>query len=462
MATRLSESRVDHNGEALPKGVYALVNPQGEVVSYKDRWREHDENGVERQRSQSFSPRQFRSLDKARAAAIKHREEALEIVKAGDTVLRAEKAATLTIGELFKEWIANHAAHNTGERYARDSIRTWDKHIEPRLGRVKLGAPASDPGIIIRFHEDLQDAKLAISVRRSSLALLRSVLRWGRRRYPRALTADVSGLFQVPSYKRRRLIRAADPIAVERIIEAVLTRRHRDPLGPIRDAALVAAMGFTVSARPSEWLVSATWADVGKQTVQLQAVQNELGENSEVEVGLKTGARVALLLPNAYDRLMAYREALESRHGEQPDNALVFQVLSKDGPSGTRTASRSSGRRIITTAGPPGCGAPREKWRRRRPTPRTGSAPRSLHERRATAASTPPTPRATGTAPSQHERRSRAGEPKARPRQPTAKPPHCGTRTPSALGCTRATSGPERENRTHPLPVGAALRDERA
>jgi hypothetical protein len=38
------------------------------------------------------------------------------------------------------------------------------------------------------------------------------------------------------------------------------------------------------------------------------------------------------LLPNAYDRLMAYREALEARFGEQPDNALVFQVLSNDGP----------------------------------------------------------------------------------------------------------------------------------
>jgi hypothetical protein len=91
-------------------------------------------------------------------------------------------------------------------------------------------------------------------------------------------------------------------------------------------------MGFTVAARPSEWLASVTWADVGEHTVQLQAVQNALGEESDVEVGLQTGARAALLLPNAYDRLIAYREALEDRFGEQLDNALVFQVLSKDGP----------------------------------------------------------------------------------------------------------------------------------
>jgi integrase len=332
MATKLTESRVGHDGDRLPEGVFALVNPEGEVVSYKDRWREQDENGVLRQRSKSFSRREHGSLDKARAAAIDHRRGALEIVKAGDAVLRSEKAARLTLGQLFKEWIANHAAPNTGERYARDSIRTWDKHIEPRLGRVRLGALADDPGIVVRFHEDLQRAGLVISARRASLALLRSVLRWGRRRYPKVLTADVSGLFQVPSYKRRRLFRATDPLGLERIIEAVLNRPHRDPLGPVRDAALVAAMGFTVAARPSEWLMSVTWADVDAHSVQLQAVQNQLGEDSDVEVGLKTGARAALLLPNAYDRLISYRKALETRFGSQPDNALVFQVLSKQGP----------------------------------------------------------------------------------------------------------------------------------
>ncbi len=91
-------------------------------------------------------------------------------------------------------------------------------------------------------------------------------------------------------------------------------------------------MGFTVAARPSEWLVSATWRDVREGTVELQAVQNELGDESDAEVGLKTGARVALLLPNAYDRLIAYRRALEARFGPQPDNALVFQEVAKEGP----------------------------------------------------------------------------------------------------------------------------------
>ena len=139
------------------------------------------------------------------------------------------------------------------------------------------------PASFVRFHEHLQGAGLAISAQRASLKLLRAVLRWGRRRYPRTLTVDLSGLFQVPGHKRQRLMRATDPVAVERIIEAVLNRPHSQPLLPLRDAALVAAMGFTVAARPSEWLRSVTWADVRERTVELQAIQNELGEEAVSE-----------------------------------------------------------------------------------------------------------------------------------------------------------------------------------
>src|SRR4051795_1550159 len=78
--------------------------------------------------------------------------------------------------------------------------------------------------------------------------------------------------------------------------------------------------------------MSATWRDVREGRVELQAVQNEIGDESDAEIGLKTGARVALLLPNAYDRLIAYRRALDARFGPQPDNALVFQEVSKEGP----------------------------------------------------------------------------------------------------------------------------------
>jgi hypothetical protein len=110
-----------------------------------------------------------------------------------------------------------------------------------------------------------------------------------------------------------------------------------------------------------------------EHAVQLQAVQNALGEDSEVEVGLKTGARAALLLPNAYDRLMAYRQALEARFGEQPDNALVFQVLSKQGPlwyDDGFPVEWSADHYYRWTAR---VWRPARKVQRKRPTPRAGS-----------------------------------------------------------------------------------------
>src|SRR3954468_10706583 len=113
MASSFSESRVDHRGQPLPDGVYALVEPNGDVVSYKARWRERDANGVQRQRSKSFSRRDAGSLDRARAAAVAHRDGVREIVRAGDTVLRADRAAGILLGDLFKEWITHHAAPNT-------------------------------------------------------------------------------------------------------------------------------------------------------------------------------------------------------------------------------------------------------------------------------------------------------------------------------------------------------------
>lgn len=171
MATKLLESRVDHEGEPLPEGVYALVDPLGDVVSYKARWRESDENGVDRQRSKSFSRRALGSLDKARVAAVNHREAVLEIVRAGNAVARSEPAARLTLGELFKEWIAHHAAHNTGERYAKDSVRTWDKHIEPRLGRVKLAAIETDPGINEAWSPPSRSQSLRLAVSTLSAAI---------------------------------------------------------------------------------------------------------------------------------------------------------------------------------------------------------------------------------------------------------------------------------------------------
>jgi hypothetical protein len=331
MPLKLTERRIDHNSRALPKGVYALAREDGTIASYKVRWREESEEGVRRNAGKSFSIRKFGSLDRALEAARAYREEAINVVERGEAVLRVDRAASLTVDELFQEWCVKRGP-SLSKRYAEDAVKRWDREIAPRsIARVRLDRLSRDPSILTRLQDELEAEGMTAANRVQVLKLLRAVLRWGRRRHPNALTVELSGLFELPSQGPKRLAYAADAYGLERIIEAVLKRPARNPLLPARDAALVASMGFTVAARPSEWLYSVTWSDVHERSVELQRPDSNLDE-LDTGLGLKTGARAALLLPNARDRLLAYREGLEARYGAQPDRGLVFQALAEQGP----------------------------------------------------------------------------------------------------------------------------------
>jgi hypothetical protein len=338
MALKLTELRTDHQGDPLPPGVYGAARDDGTIAGYKVRWREEDDDGVRHNRAKFFSARKLGSLARAREHAVTYRQAAVEIVQRGDQVQRPDATIGMTVGDLFKVWITDHAARSLSERYATDAVRWWDREIARRpIARVRLSRLADDPAIITRFQDELTASGLPAASRVQVLKILRSVLRWGRRRYPRTLTVEFSGLFELPSQQRKRLIYAADPVAVERLIEAVLARPARNALVPIRDAALIAAMGFTVAARPSEWLRSTTWADLYDDTVEFQRPDARLTDvlepyDGELEEGLKTGARGALVFANAGDRLRAYRSELEARYGAQPEHGLVFQRLGAHGP----------------------------------------------------------------------------------------------------------------------------------
>jgi hypothetical protein len=331
MPLKLTERRTDHRERPLPKGVYALAREDGTIASYKVRWREEGDDGVPRNAGKSFSCRRLGSLDRALAAAKTYREGAIQVVKEGEAVLRPDRAASMTVDELFQEWCVKRGP-GLSKRYAEDAVKRWDREIAPRsIGRVRLDRLSRDLSILARLQDELEAEGMTPANRVQVLKLLRAVLRWGRRRHPNALTVELSGLFELPSQGPKRLAYAADAHGLERIIEAVLKRPARNPLLPLRDAALVAAMGFTVAARPSEWFYSVTWADVHERSVELQRPESSLDEPAP-GLGLKTGARAALLLPNARDRLLAYREALEARYGAQPDRGLVFQALAEQGP----------------------------------------------------------------------------------------------------------------------------------
>ncbi len=334
MGSKLHETRRDHLNRPLPAGIYALTKEDGTIVSFKARWREEDANGILRNAAKSFAIRKHKSPDHALEAAAAYRAKALSIVAATGTMPRPDPAAGMTVGELFREWCVKRGAA-LSQRYAEDAVKRWDREIAPRpIAKMRLERLSRDPSMIARFHDELELAGLTASNRTQILKILRAVLRWGRRRHPNALSIELSGLFELPPQSTNRLAYTADAYGIERIIEAVSRRPSHDALHPIRDAALVAAMGFTIAARPSEWLYSATWADLHENSVELQRPR----DNVELEtnhIGLKTGARAALLLPNAYDRITKYRNALTKRFGIQPSNGLIFQAHNAKGPAWT-------------------------------------------------------------------------------------------------------------------------------
>lgn len=281
----------------------------GAIVSYTVRWWEEDEDGIRRQPRKSFSERKCGSLDRALDEAVAFLAGAREAVKVSGSVAKPDTAGSMTVEEGFQEWLTIHGPE-VSQGYAEKSVRMWDNEIATRsISKVRLDRISDDAATLTRFQDSLISEGIGVSKRREVLKLLRAVLRWLRRRHPNALIVELSGVIQLPKQNRKRLAYAADATGLERIIEAILNRAARDDLLPLRDAALVAAIGFTIASRPSEWRRSVAWENVFDTTVELQRASDS---DPEVIEGLKTGARAALLLPNAADRIQRYREALEA------------------------------------------------------------------------------------------------------------------------------------------------------
>jgi hypothetical protein len=336
----LRESGFDHHGRTLPADVRAARRRDDDaLVSFRVRWRQVDDRGRLLRPSRSFAVRRLGSPDRALDAATFFRagaEEASRIYHRQD-----RPPGVLTADDVFREWTRIHAPGLTPD-YVAKMTRLWEREIAVRtIGAMRLKEISAEPSLLVRHQDELVEEGVGASMRREIWKLMRAVLRWGRRRHPDVLTVDVAGLIELPALDRVRLANAADPIGLERIIEAVLGRPTRDRLFALRDAAFVAALGFTVATRPSEWRLTATWEDLREDTVEMQ---RRGGTSGRRVGGLKRGAHVALLLPNARDRLLAYRDELESRFGRQPADALIFQVLDADGPMWIRP--RGGGRRV--------------------------------------------------------------------------------------------------------------------
>ncbi len=327
------EVGADHKGNELADGISGMVRTDtGMFTGYRIRWRQEDSDGVERQPSKSFSGKKHGGLDQALTAATAFLAGAHDAVKVDGSVPRTDPAANKTLETLLQEEWIKIRGKEVSAGYSHQMVSLWDRHISHRpLARTRLGRISDDPALLVRFQDELVAEGIKVTIRHEILKFVRALLRWLRSRHPNVLRVDVSGIVKPPKLKRSRLAYAADAIGVERIIEAVEKRPARNDLLVLRDAALVAAMSYTVASRPSEWIKTARRENLYPQSVELQRAA-DFGADEDAAPGLKTGAHVALVLPNAYDRIKAYMDAVDEMYGPQPGNALIFQVIGPDGP----------------------------------------------------------------------------------------------------------------------------------
>jgi hypothetical protein len=304
------EVGADHNGNELPDGVSGMVRTDsGMYTGYRIRWREEDGDGIERQPSKSFSGKKHGSLDQALTAATAFLAGARNAVKVDGSVPRTDPAANKTLEALLQqEWIKIRGKE-VGAGYAYRMASVWDRHISHRpLARTRLGRISDDPATLVRFQDELVADGIKATIRHEILKFVRALLRWLRTRHPNVLRIDVSGIVKPPKLKRNRLAYAADAIGIERIIESVLKRPARNDLLVLRDAALVAAMSYTVASRPSEWIKTA------RRGISIRSRSSCSGP--QISAPMRTGRRV--LRPALTSRLFCRTDTTGSRRTWTP------------------------------------------------------------------------------------------------------------------------------------------------
>jgi hypothetical protein len=331
----LKDGRLVGRGGQPLQGIYPNHRPDGSVFSWTVRWREPtgDRDPMGRRRYTNRSRSRKRPEE---AVALWQRVREL---RENDQVPSAASIAAAisrrTLDELSVEWNAE-AEDRVTAKHLREMARLWDNHVSPYIGHRTLAEVAADNAIFTRYQRDMAkgDRRQGLpaltdpSSQRKVLYLLRGVMARARREYPQALPADpTAGMFRMPSSRPERRPRPLDAIAVERVREAMLSRRSRSDLYPLRDATLVAGLSGVVATRPSE-LLAVTWDDVGETTVQLRYS----AAGGSIRSGTKTFPRAARLLAPVAEDFTRWRAAVEDHYGPQPGHGLVFQRTNAEGP----------------------------------------------------------------------------------------------------------------------------------
>jgi hypothetical protein len=338
----VTERKRTPDGEDLPNGIWAKYGAGGELIGFKVKWRERTGPSTSSQRAHTVRVAQPVRWRVALREALRYQRAALAIADRGEAVTRSGMSERVTLDELFTSWLRRYAGRELSARYVRESARLWGSHVSAmRLGEdgarcfgdLTIREVIDQPGWLVAYQEALEATGAGDASVRKILFLVRGVLERGQRWHPDVLIRNPAvSMFEMPTGKRRRLVRAPSLIAAHRVREAILNRRARDPLRPVIEAALVAAMAETIALRPSELLHSVRWEDLHDRSLWIQRAEPILDQVDDAEPGLKTGARSTLLLPTARDELLGLRAAIERRYGRQAGHGLIFQKIGSQGP----------------------------------------------------------------------------------------------------------------------------------
>jgi integrase len=263
------------------------VQKQGDG-RYKVRWRE-----MGRHRARVFAHK--RDAD-AYDGEIKRRQ------RLGEVGIADYAKKTLT--ELHDEWVESHVELRLATATQKSYDSMWTAHIEPRLGKARLGELT--PDALERFVIDLKRSKVGeSSIHRCTVILgamfARAVARGQMHRNPIPLIAK-------PKQKRTEPIQVAlSPKQVETI---------RINLRSKRDRVLVSLMAYA-GLRPGEAL-HLRWRDVRDDLIH---VRGSISDG--VEKTTKTGrSRTVRLLSPLAQELREYRMSL----GRPGDDELLFAM----------------------------------------------------------------------------------------------------------------------------------------
>lgn len=280
---------------------------------YRVRWYEAGRGG--RRRSRTFTRKSDARLFEAELT----RRKAL-----GEFAFF--KSSNKRVEDLARDWWDLYAKPNLAYNTLAGYAPALDKHVLPRLGRLKLRDVT--PEVLARFRADLEKAGVGRSSVRISLVAVQAMFsraqEWGW------VNTNPARAVRKPSGARKRAVVCLEPARVEDI-RAVMTADGR------HYAALMVSLAAYAGLRIPEEVLALEWRHIREQTL--------LVEQRLIEGEILSGQKVRQFRPRAVDLVAPLKHDLaEHRLRMGRPNGLIFPR--RDGRPWRRTDVNNWRRRV--------------------------------------------------------------------------------------------------------------------